>query len=61
MVLIKPTEGEDFEGFVKEYEDLVETWFYDVRQWSPGIVVKEREAWVRCQGVPLHAWSQIFF
>lgn len=61
MVLIKPTEGEDFVEFVKDYESLVETWFYDLRQWSPDVVVKEREAWIRCQGVPLHAWSSHFF
>lgn len=61
LVLIKPTEGEVFEDFVKDYEDLIETWFYDVRGWSPEMVAKEREAWIRCQGVPLHAWNSQFF
>lgn len=61
MVLIKPANGEVFEEFMKEYEDLMETWFYDVRQWSSALVVKERGAWLRCQGVPLHAWSDNFF
>lgn len=61
MVLIKPSEGEVFEEFIKEYEDLVETWFYDVRKWSPGEVSRQRETWVRCQGVPLQGWSEQFF
>lgn len=61
MVLIKPTEGEDFDKFLKEYEDLITTWFYDVRGWSRITVPKERDTWVRCQGVPLHAWSSEFF
>lgn len=61
MVLIKPREGEDFLEFVKDYEDLVETWFYDIKPWSPGQVATEREAWIRCQGVPLHAWTWQFF
>lgn len=45
---------------MKEYKDLVETWFYDIKPWSPGDVACEREAWVRCQGVPLHGWSSQF-
>lgn len=57
MVLIKLAEGEDFLEVVKDYEDLLETWFDDIRQWSPSEVTREREAWIRCQGVPLHAWS----
>lgn len=62
MVLIKSAvEEENFEGFVKRYEDLVATWFYDIRQLSPGLVTKERDAWIRCQGVPLHAWSTEIF
>lgn len=61
MILIKPREGEDFLEFVKDYEDLVETWFYDIKPWSPGQVATERETWIRCQGVLLHAWTWKFF
>lgn len=61
MVLIKPIEGEDFVEFVKEYEDLVETWFYDIRPWAPGEVARERETWIRCQGIPLQGWSEQLF
>lgn len=61
LVLIKPTEGEEFEDFVKNYEDLLETWFYDIRGWSPELVAKEREVWVMCQGVPIQTWSCEFF
>lgn len=31
MVLIKLAEGEVFEEFVKDYKDLLETWFYNIR------------------------------
>lgn len=61
LVLIKPVEGEDFVEFVKNYEDLVEMWFYDLRPWSPGDVAREREAWIRCEGLPIHAWSNHIF
>lgn len=57
LVLIKPTEGEDLEQFIKEYEELLESWFHDIRHWSPREVVREREAWICCQGVPLHGCS----
>lgn len=50
MVLIKPKEGECLEETVKEYEDLISTWFYDLRKWSIVMVQKEREVWIRCQG-----------
>lgn len=60
-MLIKLAEGEEFEEFVKEYEDFVSTWFYDIRGWTPGMVPKEREAWIRCQDVPIHARSNQFF
>lgn len=61
MVLVKPVEGEDFLEFVKDYEDLVETWFADVRPWSPWEVAREKETWVTCQGVPLQGWSSQIF
>lgn len=61
MVLIKPVEGEDFVELVKDYEDLVESWFYDIRSWSPKEVAREREAWIRCQGVPVQGWSDQLF
>lgn len=57
MVLIKPVEGVDFEGFIKDSDEVLETWFRDIRQWSQGEVAREREAWIRCQGVPIHGWS----
>lgn len=55
LVLIKPEEGDDFQYFVENYQDLLDTWFYDIRGWTPGLVATEREVWVRCQGVPLQA------
>lgn len=36
MVLIKPVEGVDFEGFIKDSDEVLETWFRDIGQWSQG-------------------------
>lgn len=32
-----------------------------IRQWNPSDVDKERVTWVRCFGVPMHAWNPYFF
>lgn len=60
MVLIKPSEEEVFEDFVKENEESLEVWFHDIRGWSP-MISTERNVWVKCQGAPLHVWTQQFF
>lgn len=37
-MLIKPEEGDDFQYFVENYQDLLDTWFYDIRGWTPSLV-----------------------
>ncbi|GKV41384.1 hypothetical protein SLEP1_g48927 [Rubroshorea leprosula] len=55
-------------GDKDEIKDLVETtpewlgqWFEEVKPWSPSSVAQERFVWIRCQGVPIHAWGPEFF
>ncbi|GKV01589.1 hypothetical protein SLEP1_g14135 [Rubroshorea leprosula] len=55
-------------GDKDEIKDLVETtpewlgqWFEEVKPWAPSTVAKERFVWIRCQGVPIHAWGPEFF
>lgn len=61
LVLIQVEEGEDFLQLVKDYEDAFEKWFADLCLWSPPEVPKHCHVWVRCQGIPLHAWDMSFF
>lgn len=35
--------------------------FEDIRGWSPMEVDNERTVWVRCHGIPIHAWNTDFF
>lgn len=60
-VLIQTMEGEDFEELAKDAESMLKDWFIDITKWSPQEVAKQRYTWIRCQGVPLHAWKGDFF
>ncbi|GAU24086.1 hypothetical protein TSUD_388790 [Trifolium subterraneum] len=50
-----------------EVKDLVGTvgwwctWFDRFEEWSPELVSHHRSTWLRCFGVPLHAWGDALF
>ncbi|MCI11733.1 RNA-binding protein 25-like, partial [Trifolium medium] len=49
---------------VKEMVETVGWWcslFEKVVPWSPELVTNHREAWLRCYGVPIHAWGVDLF
>lgn len=48
LVLVKVEEGEVFAELVSNAKDLFETWFSNLRPWTPEEVAKERYAWIRC-------------
>lgn len=60
MVLIQVAKDEDFVELVKDEIDMFERWFSDLKAWTPKLVPKERYAWIRFQGVSVHAWGEIF-
>jgi hypothetical protein len=37
------------------------TWFEKFEDWSPELVSNHRTTWLRCFGVPLHAWGEALF
>lgn len=59
MVLLE----EEVEGTVDSLltEVWISTWFDELRSWSAREIDNERLVWVRCYGVPVHAWSVEFF
>lgn len=61
LVLIKVTEDEDFLELLKNEEGAFQSWFSEIRKWSPVEVPRYCHTWIRCQGVPLHAWDDGFF
>lgn len=61
VVLHPGVEGDAMELF-KAAADFIGNFLDDCRPWMlDSIVNYERGAWVRCYGVPLHVWNDIFF
>lgn len=42
-------------------EIWISEWFGEIRSWCSGEIDNERIVWIRCFGVPAHAWSNEFF
>lgn len=36
-------------------------WFDEIRSWSSREIDNERLVWLRCYGIPAHAWTVEFF
>ena len=61
-VLLHPCVEGDCMNLFNSASDLIGNFLCDCRPWSKDACVPyERGAWVRCYGVPLHAWNDIFF
>ncbi|PNY14140.1 hypothetical protein L195_g010814 [Trifolium pratense] len=51
-------------GEVKEVVGTVGwwcTWFDKFEEWSPDLISNQRTTWLRCYGVPHHAWGEALF
>jgi len=61
-VVLHPSVEGDVMVLFKEAADFISNFLDDCRPWSlDSIMQYERGAWVRCYGVPLHVWNDIFF
>lgn len=49
------------ESFIKEIREWWGVLFKYIRRWLPEDVDHERLVWIRCSGVPCHAWNDNFF
>lgn len=61
LVLLKATDKEEIPSLIKDVGDMLEQWFLDIRPWSPTDTGTNRNTWIRCLGIPLHAWNEQFF
>ncbi|GKV01521.1 hypothetical protein SLEP1_g14070 [Rubroshorea leprosula] len=57
LVLLEAKEHEDLKELVDTGKEWLGKWFEDVKPWTPTVVAAERFAWIRCQGLPAHAWK----
>ncbi|GKV32614.1 hypothetical protein SLEP1_g41208 [Rubroshorea leprosula] len=61
LVLMDGQDKDEIKDLVEGAPEWLGQWFSEVKPWSPSMVAKERFVWIRCQGVPLHAWCPEFF
>ncbi|GKV38004.1 hypothetical protein SLEP1_g45962 [Rubroshorea leprosula] len=61
LVLLEGNEYEDLKELVENGKDWLGNWFEEIKPWSPNMVARERFAWIRCLGLPPHAWKTDFF
>lgn len=62
LVLLEGDSDEgNFNDFIEEARDWLYQWFKWIRPWKPTDVDPERVSWLRCYGIPVHAWNSLFF
>lgn len=61
LVLLKGSDMGEIPAIIEALSDIVQRWFSDIRPWSPSYVGSSRLTWIKCLGVPLHAWNEKFF
>ncbi|KAK8705946.1 hypothetical protein V6N13_049530 [Hibiscus sabdariffa] len=44
-----------------EYEEFLQRWFKKLSLWSEDVVSCNRQTWIACQGIPVHAWNEETF
>lgn len=60
-VLMEEMEEGIISALVSDASEWIHQKFDDIRLWSPAEADNERVVWVRCHGVPIHAWNEEFF
>ncbi|GKV43845.1 hypothetical protein SLEP1_g51093 [Rubroshorea leprosula] len=61
LVLMEGHETGDLKELVENYKEWLGQWFEEIKPWTPTMVATERFAWIRCLGLPLHAWKTKYF
>ncbi|CAL0309631.1 unnamed protein product [Lupinus luteus] len=61
LVLISPVEGEDIHDFISDAKDWISAIFSSFSPRSEDLVIGDREVWLCCYGIPIHAWNLEFF
>ncbi|GKU90659.1 hypothetical protein SLEP1_g4626 [Rubroshorea leprosula] len=61
LILLDCEDKGELKELVQGAASWLSQWFSEIKPWSPITVAKERFVWLRCLGVPLHAWGPVFF
>lgn len=54
---LKENKDDELEALLEGVKDWLGQWFSEVRKWKEEDVDPERVTWLRCYGIPCHAWS----
>jgi hypothetical protein len=60
-VLVRTSDNEDVSHVLSKATDFFDHFFSQPVKWNKEVSIRERGAWVRIYGVPLHAWNLNFF
>ena len=60
-VLVRTSDKEDVSNVLLKATYFFDHFFSTPVKWNKGVLIRERGAWVRIYGVPLHAWNLNFF
>ncbi|GKV48002.1 hypothetical protein SLEP1_g54845 [Rubroshorea leprosula] len=61
LVLLEGHDYEDLKELVENGRDWLGHWLEEIKPWSPTMVATERFTWIKCLGLPLHAWKPKYF
>ncbi|GKV48276.1 hypothetical protein SLEP1_g55098 [Rubroshorea leprosula] len=61
MVLLERYDYEDLKELIETGRDWPGRWFLEIKPWSLTTVAVERFVWIKCLGLPLHAWKSEYF
>ncbi|KAK2455003.1 zinc finger CCCH domain-containing protein [Trifolium repens] len=61
MMLLTSTTSQSLIEAVSLNRKWWEGWFRSILEWSPELHLDRRSVWLRCRGVPLHAWDELTF
>ncbi|WJX93169.1 hypothetical protein P8452_74729 [Trifolium repens] len=61
MVLLSSKTSQSIKEAVEAKLRWWEGWFRSILEWSPDLFSDRRSVWLRCRGIPLHAWDEQLF
>ncbi|KAK6145750.1 hypothetical protein DH2020_019619 [Rehmannia glutinosa] len=60
-IIMKADCKKDMEDLLKEEYQWFESWFEWIHPWDSRAYRTERRCWIKCFGIPIHAWEPRFF
>lgn len=61
LCFLEEQEEGEIKCMIEEDKEWIASWFSEIRPWSPKDVDNERVTWMRCYGLPCHAWNSKMF